>query len=442
MQSSSISHLRPDSLTGAVAAIEGIRGACAVINGPTGCKYFTSYFVDKHDPRGSSIDPEDHRGRFHLGQPRAPSTYVDEKDYIYGAGPKLTALLSELNERNFGLIGVVNSPGMSLVGDDIAGAIARARVRATTVVVDSAGFTGSFAKGFQDAVMGILHTLEPSERAPRSVNLIGPGIGHHNWESDVRELRRVLELMSVKVQAVLTAGESLENVRRAPSASLNVVVYEEYGDAVAQLMERRFGIPYLPLATLAPLGPDAIEGWVGRVAEKLSVDTAPIRSEMEEVRRKCFSALVRASSVSGIPKGVPFAMFGDSSTVAPALSFLYDYLGMYPCLVGLKEVGEQNLSFIKDLACSANADCPLMIRPDQYQVREALLEQDPEIIFGSSVEERISRSVWKEQRAFVHIDAPVWGRVTLTHRPILGPNGMLTLVEEILNQLCPGAFST
>ncbi len=442
MQSSSISHLRPDSLTGAVSAIEGIRGGCAVINGPTGCKYFTSYFVDNQDPRGSSIDPKDHQGRFYFGQPRAPSTYVDEKDYIYGAGPKLTALLTQLNEGGSGLIGIVNSPGMSLIGDDIAGAITRAKVRATTVVVESAGFTGSFAKGFQDALMEIVRTLEPMGKAPGSVNLIGPSIGHYNWEGDVRELKRLLELMSVRVQAVLTAGESLENIRRASSASLNVVVYEEYGDAVAELMEERFGIPSLPLTTLAPLGPAAIGGWVGRIAERLSVDVGRVEREMEEARRKCFSALVRASSVSGVPKGTPFAIFGDSSIVAPALSFLHDYLGMYPCLAVLKEVGEQNSRFVEDFLRSVNSDCTLLVRPDQYQVKEALAERDPEIIFGSSVEKQISRTVWKEPRPFVHIDTPAWGRVTLTHRPILGPSGMLTLTEDILNQLCPGAFST
>jgi len=442
MPSYSISHLRPDSLTGAVSAIEGIRGACAVINGPTGCKYFTSYFVDKHDPRGSSVDPKDHLGRYHFGQPRAPSTYIDEKDYIYGAGPKLTSLLSGLDGKGFGLIGVVNSPGMSLIGDDIAGCIKRAGVKASTVIVESAGFTGSFAKGFQDALSQIASTLERTERVPQTVNLIGPSIAHYNWESNILELKRMLELMSVKVQAILSAGETLENIRRAASASLNLVVYEEYGDRVADFMEKRFAIPSLPLTTLAPIGPAAIEGWASRIGERLGVETKALRNDLVEARKKCYSALVRVNSVSGIPKGVPFAIFGDSSIVAPSLSFLHDYMGMYPCLVGLKEVGGQNLRFIKDFLESANPDCPILIRPDQFQIRDALAERDPEILFGSSIEQQISRTVWREPRPFVPIETPVWGRLTLTHRPIVGPNGMLTLVEEILNQLSAGAFST
>lgn len=443
MQNYSISHLRPDSLTGAVCAIEGIRGACAVINGPTGCKYFTSYFVDQQDPQGSSIDPKEFQDRFYLGQPRAPSTYVDEKDYIHGANAKLVPLLRLLNQRNLQLIGIVNSPGMALIGDDVRGAIRKAEVGAKTVVVEGSGFTGSYAKGFKTALLEVLRvaTQRSTEKIPKSVNLLGPSIGHYNWQNDVEELRRMLGAMGVKVLSVLSAGEDFGSVEQAGRAELNLVIYEEYGNEVAEFMKSEFDIPFLSLETLAPYGPDACKIWCSDIANALGLDPSPAERDMVALRKRCYSALVRATSVSGLPKGAEFAIFADSSLVAPFLTFLHNYLGMYPTLIGLREVGKVSRSFIEQFLKDESINCKVLANPDQYEIQAGLADEGPDLIFGSSIEQQISKTIPDLKSHYVHITAPVWGRVTITHRPIIGINGTLTIVEEIVNNLCGHAFS-
>ena len=83
----------PDSLTGAILAVEGIRDAAAVLNGPTGCKYFHGAIAEDQLPRAGSFDPLLYSERFYFGQPRVPATYLDSDDYIFGASDKLRRIL-------------------------------------------------------------------------------------------------------------------------------------------------------------------------------------------------------------------------------------------------------------------------------------------------------------------------------------------------------------
>jgi nitrogenase molybdenum-iron protein alpha/beta subunit len=107
-------NITPDSLSGAIFAIEGIKDACVVLNGPTGCKFYHSAISDSQYVRSLSFDPLAYSGRFYFGQPRVPCTYLDGHDYVYGSGEKLSKILQSVIQKNFKLIAVINSPGAAL----------------------------------------------------------------------------------------------------------------------------------------------------------------------------------------------------------------------------------------------------------------------------------------------------------------------------------------
>ena len=73
---------RPDSLMEAILAIEGIRDAVVVLNGPTGCKVFYGWLSDQQYPRADHLDVARHFKEFYFGQSRIPCTYLDEQDYF------------------------------------------------------------------------------------------------------------------------------------------------------------------------------------------------------------------------------------------------------------------------------------------------------------------------------------------------------------------------
>ncbi len=436
-QPSSVSQLVPDSLTGAIYAFEGLTDAVGVINGPTGCKYYTSFLVDYQDPRGSTLNPHEYGGPPYFGQPRAPLSAVEEADYIYGTAAKLEPVLRQVSARaGTRLVGIVNTCGTSLIGDDVRGTVQRAGISQPVVVVDTAGFTGSMARGFQEATCRLLREQVPpvTDRIPRGVNLLGVSIGHFNWENDLEELRRNLEALGVRVLAAVTAGSSLEELRRAPAAALNVVVHEEYGGEVAREMERLYGTPWLGTDEGAPFGLEGAEAWLGAVADRLGLPCEGITKESHRVRRRLYATLARAATLRGFPKGFSFALCGNASVVAAWLPFLHRYLGLYPVLLAVHEAGERSLGRLKNYLAAEGLEPPVLVAPDQLQLRDALRDAAPQVILGSTIERMLARSLWPGFEAFVELSFPAFGRVTLTHRPLAGLRGPLALVEDLLNR--------
>jgi nitrogenase molybdenum-iron protein alpha/beta subunit len=94
----------PDRLTGAILAIEGIRDAAVLLNGPTGCKFYHGAVAEGQLPRESSYDPLQFVDEFYFGQPRVPATYLDSEDYVFGASAKLERILPVVASKGHSLI--------------------------------------------------------------------------------------------------------------------------------------------------------------------------------------------------------------------------------------------------------------------------------------------------------------------------------------------------
>lgn len=58
---------------------------------------------------------------YYFGQPRVPCTYLDMGVFVNGARDRLEDIVSKISSLEPGLIGVINSPGASLIGEDLSG---------------------------------------------------------------------------------------------------------------------------------------------------------------------------------------------------------------------------------------------------------------------------------------------------------------------------------
>ncbi|NLF88077.1 hypothetical protein GX563_04555 [Candidatus Bathyarchaeota archaeon] len=433
MKNYSTASTRPDSLTGAIAAFEGINEACILLNGPLGCKVYVSYMASLLSPR-LSTPKADYLSDFYFGQSRVPCTYIDEQDFIYGTEHKVTQALKMLDSKNYGLIGVVNHSGTSLIGDDLSRIIQSSNINTPAVPIESSGFNGTYASGFQNAVTKILSCITPKadKKVPKSVNLIGYTLFHYNWENDVAELERMLELFGVKVISTLCTADSIANIKSASQAELNVVVHEEYGNTIASFMEKEYGIPHIGLEIGSPYGLSASEIWFKDIAGFFKLTDEPINTESARIRKKCYPTLLRATAINNHLRGLPFGIFGDSSQVTSVTAFLYEYLGMCPVVVGVKEVGANSLDMLKTYLAENSLETKILVNPDQYELADCLNETTPRLVFGGRIEEKIVLSL-KFPAQFIPFSFPYYDRVNLTSRPIVGFNGVLTLVEEIIN---------
>ena len=141
------SHCRfdlPCAMVGAVCAIEGFRGAVAVVNGSTACKYLAGRVVEVQDPFGPRLDP---RWPGCFGQTRVPCTNIDQEDIIFGMEGKVAAALREVHQRcRPRLIALVNGCAAAAIGEDLTGWPGLEELGCSIIIID--------APGCSDAVIG------------------------------------------------------------------------------------------------------------------------------------------------------------------------------------------------------------------------------------------------------------------------------------------------
>jgi nitrogenase molybdenum-iron protein alpha/beta subunit len=322
----------PDSLTGAILAVEGIRDAAVLLNGPTGCKFYHGALVEDRLPRATSYDPMRYQDSFYFGQPRVPATYLDNDDYVFGSTRKLEEILPTVASRGHALLAIINSPGAALIGDDLERFVDQADLRVPVLTMESTAYSGKMSEGWAEAVIRMLQALAapppPAREDRKCVNLVGISIYDKFWEGDCTELVGLLAQLGVDVCSTLSAGDNVEHVRTCRQAALNIAVGDCGGERVAQWMEETWGIPFV--APPLPVGFDATDVWLRRISEALGVDPAPALRNLEEQRTRAIMGLKTFHGLTGYPKGLTFAVSANAATQQALSHWLASYLGMVP----------------------------------------------------------------------------------------------------------------
>lgn len=415
MTKSCLKSISPDALTGMIFALEGMRNAIVLLNGPMGCRFYhstTSQFITEH-PRlyipledGGERVPVDYTylNDWFFRQERVPSTYLDGYDYVYGTKEKVAEALRFIARNiDFDLLAIVNSPGAALIGDNLL-EIARSILGdRRSVMLESPGFSEPFERGYSEALRAVLAQVGPAlwrdgaDAAPgandvKSVNLLGLSIWHRYHEGDLRELRRLFGLCGIRVNACPCAGCSIEELARLPQADLNVVLYPEMGLDPARLLEELLGQPYY-LCSVPPVGFDATQRMFADICELLGTSNEALVRESERARALAWYKINQVDVSSGKPKGVLFHVTGCDSQVRAYAEFLTDYLGM------------------------------IWADPE-----------DAELVFSDA---NLISELMLKNKTFcgIEINLPGMGYIDLVPKTHLGIEGALFLVEQVLNGL-------
>jgi len=410
MTGCSLKSITPDGITGMIFALEGMKNALVLLNGPMGCRFYHSTTSQHLSPRGrlklppragEEPVPVDYNtlNDFFFRQERVPSTYLDGYDYVYGTKEKVAEALRFVRDNvDFDLLGIVNSPGAALIGDDLLG-IARELLGAQRVVMlESSGYSVPFEEGYAHAMDAMLRQLGPSlwpeksERKPKTVNLLGISIWHRYWEGDLQELKRLLSLCGVEVIAAPGAACSIEELKRMPEAALNVVLEAAMGLPAAEFLEEIRGTPFYVCPGL-PVGFSATERIFREVCTALGVSPEPVLTESEKARARAWFKLSGVYESSGKPKGVKFAVVGTPAQEKAFSAFLTDYLAM-------SRTGPEEAELV---FANANVISELMLKNKTF--------------------------------CGIEIGLPGMGYVDLTLKTQLGISGSLFLIEQVINGL-------
>ena len=439
MTESCLKSISPDSLTGMIFALEGVRKTVVLLNGPMGCRFYhstTSQFITVHPAlylpleEGGKRVPVDYSflNDWFFRQERVPSTYLDGYDYVYGTKEKV-AMLDGAR--------MLTKAGYTIYAGDNLLEIARSILgEKRSVMLESPGYSDSFETGYSEALLGILRQVGPAlwehrlPKAPRaelqmapsgpyapsvagaeltnrkapsfpeckqmgpakSVNVLGLSIWQRYHEGDLNELRRLLALCGIRLNACPCADSPIEEIASLPDADLNLVLYPEMGEEAAKYLQRACGTPYFICPKL-PVGFSATEDLFKELCEMLGASSEALVIESEKARALAWYKIRQVSSTSGKPKGVRFHVDGNASQVKAYEAFLADYLGMVPSSPDSAELVFADANLISELMLKNKTFCG------------------------------------------IEINLPGIGYIDLVPKTHFGINGTLFLIEQVLNGL-------
>jgi nitrogenase molybdenum-iron protein alpha/beta subunit len=355
-------------MVGAVAALSAYDGLGVVVHGSSGCWFYPSSLL-----------------RVDLG-----CTDLSSADAVLGAERRARATVEAMLPRHRA-VAIVNTCVPGIAGEDLAGALADLPV----TVVDAPGFLGGAWTGHALAIAALDPVVDDTAGG---VGIDGLSPLDPFARGNLHEIERLLRLAGA-TPGTRYAGGPVESLRRAAPVSVvaNPAFAAGPGERAGDL-----------------LGLDAVLATVGRLADRDDrVDAGPVAAECAAAEERCVHACDKYLRRHDPPRA---AIFGEAAYVDAAGRLLDRYLGADCAALGYRDAppGQSRHNAVR-------AD-------DLGSVEAALARADPDLVLGSSFEQRL-----RPEAAFVPLAPPLRGAWRLAATPLAGVEGVLGLIEAVLN---------
>jgi nitrogenase molybdenum-iron protein beta chain len=433
------------ALGGAVSTLRAIPGAITIIHGSAGC--------------GGNINTAINAGGGYIGGGYCggnslPSSNVVEQDVVFGGEERLREQIrSSLELIDGELFVVVTGCMVDMIGDNTASVVAEFRdAEKPVIAVPTPSFKGNAFTGYELLMEGLIgkYIERSEEKEALSVNVLGiVPIQDVFWKGNLREIKRMLERLGLKVNTFFGEGETLEDIRKAGSASLTIVVSNGFGVESAGCFQEVHGIPYM--VTPFPIGAVASEAFLRETARALSLDPALVEKVIAEEKSLYYDYLDRITDIYNDVDLQRYAVIVGDSNYAPALTrFVSDELGWLPELAVVTDIPDEErqrciASQFEKL--ESGIEPSFYFDSDASSVKKYLRNAWPQnrngkyydpfgpaVVLGSSFERDISAEFgWP----LVPVSFPLTGRCVM-NRGYAGFNGGLSLTEDIITYLVSG----
>jgi chlorophyllide a reductase subunit Z len=250
---------------------------------------------------------------------------------------------------------------------------------------------------------------------PGSVNIIGPSLGCFNAPSDLFELRRLIEGIGGEVNLVYPYEGSVASTPKLAEASASVVLYREFGEPLAQALER----PYL----FAPFGVFGTTTFLRELGPLIGADPARVEAFIAHEKRTTLQPVwdLWRGPQSDWFATVDCAVVAARSYVEGLKQFLGEELGM-------KIVWSSGRPRRND-------------EPDNIEIRHRLHAKAPAFVFGSINEKIYLSEAGARGTHFIPatFPGPVVRRTTGT--PYMGYAGAANIMQELVNHFYEMVFN-
>lgn len=347
-----------------------LKDTVAITHGPIGCGYY-SWLTRRNKARLTETEPENYL-------PYCFSTDMQEKDIVFGGEKKLQQAITEIVQIfKPKSIMICSTCPVGLIGDDIQ-AVARwaeQEYGIQTIAYSCEGYKGvSQSAGHHIANNGLFKKVIGTgngDKQPYSINLLGEyNIGGDGWE-----IERLLKSVGYNIISIMSGDGSVERLRNAHNADLNLVQCHRSTNYNAELLRETYGTDWIKVnflgirSTIQALRDIALyfgDSWlIAKTEEFIYQELQAIEPELERYRKIC--------------QGKTVALFVGGSR-ANHFQGLFEEIGMETVLAGFEFAhrddyeGREVLPFVKENADNKNIE-NLVGKPDEKRYRILLSKE-------------------------------------------------------------------
>lgn len=455
-----------------------VKDMITITHGPVGCGYYT-WGTRRNKARADERTPPEH-----IFSQLCFTTDMQETNIVFGGEKKLAKMIDEIVAAfHPRAINICATCPVGLIGDDINAVAKAAQERHGILVVahNCEGYKGvSQSAGHHIANNNIMEKIvgTGTERKPGKyvINILGEyNIGGDGWE-----LKRILEEIGYTVNSIMTGDSSYLDLKNLHLADLNLVMCHRSINYIADMMETKYGIPWLKVNYIGIEATNESLRQMARcfndpaLAERTEIviarETARVTAVLERYRKICngktaftfvggsrshhYQYLLRDLGMEVVVAGYEFAHRDDYegrqviSTIKPdADSKNIPELHVSPddtfhreaheCLKISKEQYEDlkkevRLNYYEGMYPNMREGEIMIDDANQHEVEELVAKYKPDIIFTGIKDKYISHKMGIPSKQLHSYDYA---------GPYAGYNGALNFARDVTNALTTPAWN-
>lgn len=425
-------------LGGALATISSLPGVVPIIHGAQGCGggLSNAYYLGGH------------LGSGYCGGVSIPSSNIGEKEVIFGAAKRLeTQINSTLEVMKGDLFLVLSACMTDIIGEDIESVIRNIKNPDNVPIryIDTGGFQGKAYDGYDEVFSALFEDYIPkASKDDKLVNILGQVPGYDPYfRGNLEEIARLLRELGLKVNTFLTPDQSHENILKAGSAALNIVVSPLYGIKAARTAKKVHDIDYL--ITDLPIGAEATKEFLYSIGSALSLSIKDIKNLVDKEKKNYYGYLDRIADYVADTDTQSYAVVIANGTDAFAYAnYLENEIGYIPRYIFITDYltqDKQELLTSKFDEYDFGQKPELIFEQDTTAIRRYIEQRHPYeesevyvdrlsplLVLGSSIDYKLAQEY---NGVLLPVSYPVFN--IILNKGFTGFRGAAALFESILN---------
>lgn len=414
---------------GGILPFKGIEQSMVILHGSQGCATYMRRHIAEHFNEPIDVG----------------STSLNEKGTVFGGEKNLIQALDNISKvYQPRLIGVLTTCLAETIGEDIDRITTnylrdRGLQNFPIVTVPTPGYGGSHSEGYFLTIKRIIATLAKKSPQHSKINIITPNIS----PADIREIKRILELMQVKYtllpdfsdtldrpyqrpyQKIAQGGTKIADIVKMPGAKATIQMGVTVDDNISpgQYLADQFGVPLYNIPI--PIGLENTDQFINAIKQ---ITGREIASTLRAERGRLMDCMIDSHKYNFQGK---CSIFGEPELVY-ALSKTCLENGIFPVVVATGSKTAKLSNLLHSELTAAQPDAVILPETDFNRIREISVEQGANLAIGHSDGRYLTE---KAGIPLVRMGFPIHDRVGGQRILSVGYTGTTMFLDRITNTL-------